>query len=244
MSILDKFKQKRKCWRIIKKYFPYSQDKNKYYKNIVQKYISKESILLDGGCGSGKETPVNYRDKVKIAIGIDLSKGIYQNNSLHEKIVGSVYQIPLRNSCLDIIVSQELIEHLEHPGRFFKEAQRILKNDGIFIIMTPNLFGWRSIISKCTPHRFHVLMNKQIHDIDGKDVFPTYYKANGYHRIREMLYKNNFRIIETHYYEGHPGTLTFSVITTCVEIAYTKMIQRYNILRALRETIIVVARKE
>ena len=244
MSLLKMFNRKHTCWAIIKRFFPNSEYKNKIYSRIIEKYISKSDILLDAGCGTGKETLLNYKEKVKFSIGIDISPGIEENNTIHKKVLASVYNMPLHNGCVDIIVCQELIEHLEWPDKFFKEVARILKPQGIFIMMTPNLIGWRSLISKFTPYRFHVLMNKELYNNDKTDVFLTYYKANTFFRIKKLLYGLGFEIIENHCFEETPGTLAFSTITTYLEIIYTKIIRRYHFLRYLRGIIIIVSKNK
>ena len=40
-------------------------------------------------------------------------------------MVGSVYDTPLPSTCVDLAVSQELLEHLELPQRMFDEVSRI-----------------------------------------------------------------------------------------------------------------------
>ena len=47
-------------------------------------------------------------------------------------------KIPFSNDYFDSIFAGELIEHIENPENFLKEANRILKNNGIIILTTPN----------------------------------------------------------------------------------------------------------
>ncbi|MCK5535019.1 class I SAM-dependent methyltransferase [bacterium] len=243
MSIFARVKAKKDCWNIIKKYYPVYEGRNIPYKKFLEQYLSSSSILLDAGCGRGKATPINYKERVKLAIGVDLSTEIKKNQTIHKKMVSNVYEIPLIDNSIDIVVCQELIEHLEYPYKFFKEVSRILKRGGIFIMMTPNLIGWRSLTSKFTPYWFHTLMNKQLYQIEQDDIFPTYYRANTFLKLRKLLKNSELRIVENFFFEGSPKTLTFSAITTYLEIIYTKLIRRYNFLKYLRETIILVATK-
>jgi SAM-dependent methyltransferase len=244
MKISAFFNQKRKCWNIIKKHFPIYSNKNNVFHEIINKYLLSSKVILDAGCGSGRETPINYTEKVKLAIGLDLSSAISLNRSIHKKIIGDVSYIPLRDSSIDLVVCQELIEHLNSPLKFFQEVSRVLKPQGIFIVMTPNLWSWRSLISKCTPYWFHLLMNKQVYDIDTKNVFPTFYRANSYITLKRLLRSANVEIIDYVFFEGSPRTLTFSVVTTYLEIMYTNLIRRFDALMWFRETIITVSRKK
>jgi SAM-dependent methyltransferase len=48
---------------------------------------------------------------------------------------------------VDVVVSNQVIEHLFYPVRFMKEIYRILKPDGYAVISTENLARWDNILS-------------------------------------------------------------------------------------------------
>ncbi len=243
MGLASLLKSKKECWDIIKRYYLVYEDKSVVFKEILEKYVVSSMVLLDAGCGSGKETPFDYTKRVKLAVGVDLSQKIQENKTLHVKIVGDICQIPLKNNFIDIVVCQELVEHLKFPQVFFKEVARILKPNGIFIVMTPNLLGWKSLISKMTPYPFHIAVNKSLYGVTQNDVFPTYYNANTIFTLKNVLSRNGFGIIESRFFEGSPRTLAFWEFFTYLEIYYVRFIRRFNCLMQLRETIILVAKK-
>lgn len=55
--------------------------------------------------------------------------------------------LPIRGTLFDLIISVEVIEHLENPRRIAREWGRLLKPGGALIVTTPNVESWRSIIS-------------------------------------------------------------------------------------------------
>ncbi|MFH1642289.1 MAG: methyltransferase domain-containing protein [Nanoarchaeota archaeon] len=229
---------------MIKKYFPLYEDKNVLFKILVERNLSPENIILDAGCGSGKETPIDFKNKVRFAVGIDLSEGIKFNSFLHVRIQADISKIPLQNNSVDVVLCQEVIEHLKEPKAFFEEVNRVLKSGGKFILMTPNLLGWRSIISRITPYWFHLYMNKRLYGIKNNDVFPTFYRANTYFTIKKLLLKNRFSIIDKYFFEPSPKTLTFFLAATYLEIIYTKLIKKFEMFKNFRETLIIVTRKQ
>jgi ubiquinone/menaquinone biosynthesis C-methylase UbiE len=202
------------------------------------------SVVLDVGCGRGKETVVRYRDRVPTSIGIDISDDIKFNDTINHRVKGSAYHIPIKTGSIDLVVCQELIEHLEHPQMLFEEASRVLKSGGVFILSTPNLLSWKSIISFLTPHKFHQIMNKQLHGIKEEDVFPTFYKMNTVSKIKKHLGENGLFVDKQLVWEGTPRTLTFSRLTTYIDILLTTVLRKYRQLEKFRELIIVCSRKE
>lgn len=52
--------------------------------------------------------------------------------------LNSTQAIPM-NIKFDVVLCQEIIEHLENPWKLFRDAKNILTNDGLFIVSTPNI---------------------------------------------------------------------------------------------------------
>ena len=109
------------------------------------KDFSKNSIVLYIGCGSG------YGDDILVStasavIALDIDKSIikYANSKYNNEkiyfIVGDGYNLPLRKNAFDLVVSFQVIEHIE-PAKvlhYLKEIRRVFKSNGTCIITTPN----------------------------------------------------------------------------------------------------------
>ncbi len=54
--------------------------------------------------------------------------------------------IPQKDSSYDVVIAGEIIEHMTNPIFFVVECHRVLKNNGIFILTTPNICGLKSRI--------------------------------------------------------------------------------------------------
>ena len=109
--------------------------------------------VLDFGCGHGWFT--ERLASLGEAHGIDLSPvAIAAAQARRPEITyvaGSVYSAPLPKDYFDIVVSQEVIAHVEDQPQYVARAAELLKPAGYFIVTTGNKFvmdrlgevGWR-----------------------------------------------------------------------------------------------------
>jgi len=83
-------------------------------------------------------------------VGFDLSNGNRKKAANYQKIVlGDCQKISeyFPEKYFDTIVAGEIIEHLENPSCFLRESTKILKDDGILLISTPNPYNISTIIA-------------------------------------------------------------------------------------------------
>ena len=106
--------------------------------------IKRSSKVLDVGCGGG----VVLRHLVKksnFVYGIELSlkRAIKIKNVFNNKVTISEANIEERSefkeNFFDIIILSDVIEHVVNRFDAMKELKRILKPNGIIVILTPNL---------------------------------------------------------------------------------------------------------
>jgi ubiquinone/menaquinone biosynthesis C-methylase UbiE len=55
--------------------------------------------------------------------------------------------LPFKDNCFDIVISNQVLEHVNSTDNFVKECFRVLKNGGICIASTPNLATPHNIFS-------------------------------------------------------------------------------------------------
>lgn len=112
----------------------------KYAKQFVQ-----GKRVLDAACGSGYGSKM-LAESAESVIGMDISEEAIQyaqNNYAAPNvdfIVGSVEKLPFEDNFFDIIISFETIEHVNEQiqNSFLREIKRVLKDDGILIMSTPD----------------------------------------------------------------------------------------------------------
>ncbi|MDR0827662.1 MAG: class I SAM-dependent methyltransferase [Desulfovibrio sp.] len=107
-------------------------------KNYLQSLPSLSGkTVLDIPCGAGKITAV-LRDKGADVLPYDLFPETFQQS-------GDAYfadlsdTLPINDATIDIIVCQEGIEHLPNQIFALQEFHRVLKKNGVLLLMTPNI---------------------------------------------------------------------------------------------------------
>lgn len=101
------------------------------------------ATLLDCGCSNGDfTTKIAYRIGTQSVYGIEFMDEIAKEA---EENGVSVYhanldcEFTIENDTVDVVVANQIIEHLYNPDRFVKEVYRVLKKGGYAIVSTPNL---------------------------------------------------------------------------------------------------------
>ena len=96
--------------------------------------------VLDLGCGDGRFTA--FLGEFAKTDGVELSQETVKNankkyphvNFIH----GSALNVELESNTYDVVVSQEVIEHIEDQHQYIQVCERVLKKGGYLIMTTPN----------------------------------------------------------------------------------------------------------
>ncbi|MER3466600.1 MAG: class I SAM-dependent methyltransferase [Armatimonadota bacterium] len=116
--------------------------------------------VLDAGCGS--LCYVRFPGEPFI-VGIDISpEQLEKNTDVDEKILGDVETYPLEANSYDAVVCWDTVEHLNHPERAIANFAQALKPGGLLIIATTNPYSLKGLLTKITPHSFHVWVYRRL----------------------------------------------------------------------------------
>jgi ubiquinone/menaquinone biosynthesis C-methylase UbiE len=106
-------------------------------------------VLVDLGAGNGQESVALARQcKAKTVICVDHDpKELARANKLKIKAVKADLNqpIPLADNLADVVIANQVIEHIAKTDTLVKEIERILRPGGRAIICTPNLASWHNI---------------------------------------------------------------------------------------------------
>lgn len=104
------------------------------------------ATVLDAACGVGYGVKMMGLSGAVQVTGLDISEESIQiARSLYYSantnfIVGDVTAMPFADESFDTIVSYETIEHIMDGSKFIKESARVLRENGLFIVSTPNRY--------------------------------------------------------------------------------------------------------
>jgi len=181
---------------------------------LAREYCSNKAIL-DIACGEGYGSAVlagsachAYGVDIDIE-AIDQAKKKYVADNL-EFLHGSIETIPLNDSCVDVVVSFETIEHVgaDVQEMFLNEVLRVLKPDGLLIISTPDRYYYSDIkkadneyhVKEFYHDQFHRFLSGSFRSVNygyQNKVFASYiFSGNGCEMTQYAIEKNKAGVIE------------------------------------------------
>lgn len=144
------------------------------------------AVVLDAGAGTRLK---HFRRQIGAArqlIGVDIAQAdLCRNEDVDGRAVGDIERLPFRSASFGCILSVDAVEHLEQPRAFFREAARCLEPGGRLIICTPNLLGYKNLITAAMPRPLIDLAWQLLRGRPGQP-HPTYYRANTLRSLRRI----------------------------------------------------------
>ena len=162
--------------------------------NYILNTFATKHHIVEVGCREGvlANTLLNYHYKNLTLIDIEdnLSPRIKKQIQF-QKCDVSFAPIPLATQSQDAIIATQVVEHLENPFFFFREAKRVLKEKGQLIISIPHIFSIRSKID--------FLLHGDLHRYnEHNDHIALFTKA-----VFQKTVLKNFKIFKTIYSRGY-----------------------------------------
>ena len=113
---------------------------------FARKFCTDKRVL-DFGCGSGYGSAkiAEIADSV-VAVdisqeAIDFARENYQQENLTFSRIQENSRLPFKDESFDVVLSFQVIEHICQDIAYLDEAKRLLRKNGIIIIITPDRTG-------------------------------------------------------------------------------------------------------
>jgi|APTNR8051073442_1049403.scaffolds.fasta_scaffold03595_10 ubiquinone/menaquinone biosynthesis C-methylase UbiE len=226
----------------LKKYYANQLHPYRNFEARVQSLLSKDSVLLDAGCGRTAPVLQKYLGKAGKLIGVDLVDFIEPLPGLTLR-KADLSHIPVADSSVDIVMSRSVFEHLDDPLAVYQEVFRILKPGGRVVFLTANAWDYATIIARIIPNRFHPAIVARVEGRDESDVFPTRYRTNSFRSVKKLALATGFTLENFEYLSQYPNYLMFSGVLFFLGMCYEKLIAHFKTLNFLKGWILVVLRK-
>ena len=109
------------------------------------------AILLDCGCGEGKNT-LKFASRIgtQDIFGIEIAKELIdkaKEKRINVKEANLNSRFPFEDEGVDVLTANQVIEHLYDTDNFISEIYRVLRIGGYAIISTENLSSWHNIFA-------------------------------------------------------------------------------------------------
>ncbi len=186
-----------------------SVERGKLVHSVLSQFMElKHLSILDLGSGEGGTAKVFSGNN--LIVSFDLSVIRLQRQKISTdlniqkteiKLVnGNALQLPFSNKSFDLIIIQDVIEHLDDHLNFYNEIKRVLRQNGMIYISTPNKLSLLNFFSD--PHFglpvVSILKRKSI-----KKYFLRYFRKDDFKRddIAQLLSINE--LMDLFYKEFH-----------------------------------------
>lgn len=112
--------------------------------------------------GAGKRCRIDLPEDAYI-VGVDQdADAIQRNERLDERVITDLVDYAPRATGFDLITCWYVLEHVDNPATLLNRFAEWTAPDGLVVLAVPNLRSPKSLITKLSPHRFHVWFRRRV----------------------------------------------------------------------------------
>ncbi|MEO5869831.1 MAG: class I SAM-dependent methyltransferase [Gemmatimonadaceae bacterium] len=206
--------------------------------------VRPDHRVLDLGAGRGIIPQMNLQGVVAHVTGVDPDPCVAENPYLDEAVVlpDPRQGLPFPDASFDVVMTSNVLEHVEAPSQLFREVWRLLRPGGLFVSKTPNRGHYVALIASATPHGFHEWINGR-RGHSAEDTYPTLYRANTRRAVRRLAEEAGFEIAGLTTWEGAPNYLRIMPPAYPLGIGYERLVNSTDALADFRAVLVATLRK-
>jgi ubiquinone/menaquinone biosynthesis C-methylase UbiE len=176
-------------------------------------------------------------------VGVDLDPRVEPRFHSEFRRAG-LADMPFAPKIFDVILSEYVLEHVRDPAAAFAEMTRVLKPGGRILVLTPNLFSYKSLVARFTPHAFHHAMGRVRYGGGHEDdMYPTVFRCNTAGRLRRLARENGLQVESLRFVNNGPTWFErFPLVFGAFHLFHLAL-DRWQVARQLRCSLVVEFRK-
>lgn len=164
--------------------------------------------VYEAGGGSTSYLPPTVHGRARISV-VDIDPVQLRNNDYaDEKICGDIQTHRFAAGSFDLVACYNVIEHLPNVESALDNFVTSLRPGGLLLIGAPNPRSLSGVVTKYTPHWFHVwyyrrVLGRKNAGQPGEPPFPTYFHPLvTLPRLRNYLQRHGFDVVYEKAYES------------------------------------------
>ena len=127
--------------------------------------LAGDERVLDAGCGTAYGTRMLAEAGAEHVTGVDRAAAVLETARPScpanvELVTGDLKELPFPDRSFDLVVSFEVLEHLEDPDTALREFERVVAPNGIVLVSSPN----RDVYEPGNPHHLHEYTPPELRD--------------------------------------------------------------------------------
>ena len=161
-----------------------------YIKDKIFILVETSQFILDAGCGRWNRMFLPGKSSCWVGCDTDF-QSVKDNKQINFGIVSDIQHQGFQQDTFDLIVTNDVVEHLENPKSFIRSCHKMLKKNGYLVIATPNMYSLYGILVSITPYWVKQNIFKIIFGIGcANEVY--YYRLNTPNTLKTVLSANGF----------------------------------------------------
>lgn len=196
---------------------PEWQPATEVYAQTIRAYLEPISHLLDVGCGRGGVIE-QLAHPLEQVVGMDGDEHSLREHRLQAPRLTALRALPFADGVFDVAIASWVLEHWVEPLLELREIGRVLRPDGVFIFITPNLnhplLRWNQRLGRVRHLQEQIV--SRLYGRGAEDTFPVYYRANTPDRLLELARAADLTLVtlqtisDPSYLAFHPKLYAFN----------------------------------
>ena len=178
-------------WRLREILAPAIRYSQSEYEDALTELVKEATMWLDLGGGHAvlpawrvdRERCLVNRAHTCVVADRDI-ESLGRHNTIVHRVAADATKLPFPDESFCLVTANMVIEHLEEPQSALREACRVLRPGGVFLLHTPNAWSYGTLVARLLPQRARRRLSGILHGRAPDDVYPAVYRANTIPAIR------------------------------------------------------------